>query len=59
MWFKVLGLLIAIALLGKAAVALAAPGRFYAVRQRQYASASVAIICAKTFGYSLRHWGAL
>ena len=40
MWFKVLGFLIAIVLLGKAAVALAAPGRFYAVRQRQYASDS-------------------
>lgn len=41
MWFKVLGLLIAIALISKATVALAAPGRFYAVRQRQYAYASL------------------
>ena len=38
MWFRVLSLLIAAALLAKAAVALAAPGRFYAVRRRQYAT---------------------
>ena len=37
-WFKVLSLLIAVALLGKAAVALAARGRFYAARQRQYST---------------------
>jgi hypothetical protein len=37
-WFKVLSLLIAAALLGKAAVALAARGRFYAARRRQYAT---------------------
>ena len=41
MWFKVLGLVIAVALLGKASIALAAPRRFYAVRQRQYASDSL------------------
>jgi FlaG/FlaF family flagellin (archaellin) len=37
MWFKVLGLVIAVALLGKATVALTATRRFYALRQRQYA----------------------
>lgn len=41
MWFKVLGLAIAVALLVKAMVALATTRRFYALRQRQYASASV------------------
>ncbi|MBX3425575.1 MAG: hypothetical protein KF688_07850 [Pirellulales bacterium] len=41
MWFKVLSLLIAAALLAKAAIALAAPRRFYAVRQRQYATESL------------------
>lgn len=40
MWFRVLSLLIGVALLSKAATALAAPRRFYAERQRQYASAS-------------------
>lgn len=37
MWFRVLSLAIAVALLGKAVIALAAPRRFYARRQRQYA----------------------
>ena len=41
MWFKILGLVIAVALLGKATVALVAARRFYALRQRQYASASL------------------
>jgi hypothetical protein len=36
--FKVLSLLIAVALLGKAIIALLWPRRFYAVRQRHYAS---------------------
>jgi len=41
MWFKVLGLVIAVALLVKANIALAMPRQFYAVRQRQYASDSL------------------
>ena len=40
MWFRVLSLVIAAALLGKAAIALSIPGRFYAERHRQYASVS-------------------
>ena len=40
MWFRTLSLVIAAALLGKAAIALSMPGRFYAERQRQYASVS-------------------
>ena len=40
MWFRILSLVIAAALLGKAAIALSMPGRFYAERQRQYASVS-------------------
>ena len=40
MWFRVLSLVIAVALLSKAATALAARRRFYAERQRQYASDS-------------------
>ncbi len=40
MWFRILSLIIAAALLGKAAIALSMPGRFYAERQRQYASVS-------------------
>ena len=39
-WFRTLSLVIAAALLGKAALALSMPGRFYAERQRQYASVS-------------------
>jgi len=39
-WFRVLSLVIAAALLGKAAIALTMPRRFYAERQRQYASES-------------------
>ena len=38
MWFQVLSVVIAVALLGKAAIALAAPRRFYHERQRQFAS---------------------
>src|SRR5687768_15932916 len=38
MWFKVLALVIAGALLAKAGVALLMGRRFYAMRQRQYAS---------------------
>jgi hypothetical protein len=41
LWFKVLRWLIAAALLAKAGVALAAPRRFYALRQRQYATESL------------------
>jgi hypothetical protein len=41
MWFKVLSLTIATMLLAKAAVALLARRRFYAVRQRQYATESL------------------
>ena len=41
MWFRVLSLVIAAALLGKAAIALLVPRRFYAERQRQYASESL------------------
>ena len=41
MWFKVLSFIIASALLIKATVALAIPSRFYATRQRQYASTSL------------------
>ncbi len=41
MWFRVLSLLIATALLAKAAIALAARRRFYAIRQRQYAADSL------------------
>ena len=36
MWFQALSFVIATALLVKAAVALAIPGRFYATRRRQY-----------------------
>jgi hypothetical protein len=38
MWFQALSFVIAAALLVKAMVALAIPGRFYATRQRQYDS---------------------
>ena len=41
MWFQALSLVIATALLVKAAVALAIPGRFYATRRRQYDSTSM------------------
>jgi len=41
MCFKVLGLVIAVALFVKAIIALAVPRRFYAVRRRHYASDSV------------------
>jgi hypothetical protein len=40
MWFRVLSLVIAVALLAKASIALAIPRQFYAERQRQYASDS-------------------
>ena len=40
MWFQVLSLMIATALIGKASIALVIRQRFYAVRQRQYASTS-------------------
>ena len=40
MWFRVLSLVIGTVLLAKATVALMVPGRFYATRQRQYASDS-------------------
>jgi len=39
-WFRILSLVIATALVAKAAIALSMPGRFYAERQRQYASES-------------------
>jgi hypothetical protein len=38
LWFRVLSLIIGTALLVKATVALAAPGRFYEARRSQYAS---------------------
>lgn len=38
MWFRTLSLVIAVALLGKAVIALAIPRRFYAARERQYDS---------------------
>ena len=41
MWFWVLSLVIGVALVAKATVALVAPRRFYAVRERQYASESL------------------
>ena len=41
MWFQVLSFVIATALLVKAGVALTIPSRFYATRQRQYASTSL------------------
>ena len=41
MWFQVLSLVIAVALLGKATIALTARRRFYAIRQRQYAAESL------------------
>ncbi len=41
MGFRTLSLVIATALLGKAAMALAVPRRFYTVRERQYASESL------------------
>jgi hypothetical protein len=41
MWFQVLSFLIATALLVKSVIALTIPSRFYATRQRQYASASL------------------
>ena len=40
MWFRILSLIIATALLAKAAIALSIPARFYTERQRQYASLS-------------------
>ena len=40
MWFRVLILVIAVAFIGKGAIALAIPGRFYAERRRQFSSAS-------------------
>jgi hypothetical protein len=43
MWFQVLSLVIATALLVKAAIALAIPHRFYASRQQQYASTSLPV----------------
>jgi len=39
-WFRVLSLVIGTVLLAKATVALMVPGRFYAARQRQFASKS-------------------
>ena len=41
MWFQALSFVIATALVVKAGVALAIPGRFYATRQRQYMSTSL------------------
>jgi hypothetical protein len=41
MWFQALSLVIAAALLVKASVALAIPGRFYATRRRQYDSTAM------------------
>lgn len=41
MWFQVLGLIIAVALIVKASIALVIPGRFYAARMRQYESESL------------------
>ena len=41
MWFQVLSLLIATALIGKASIALARQQCFYAARKRQYASESL------------------
>ena len=41
MWFRVLSSIVAAALLGKATIALALPRRFYAMRERQYASESL------------------
>jgi len=41
MWFQALSFVIAAALLVKATIALAIPGRFYATRRRQYESASM------------------
>ena len=41
MWFQVLSLLIATALVGKASVALATRQNFYAARSRQYVSESL------------------
>jgi hypothetical protein len=38
MWFRILSFVIAIVLLSKAIVALAFAGRFYATRQKHYAS---------------------
>ena len=40
-WFRVLSSIVAAALLGKATIALALPRRFYAMRERQYASESL------------------
>jgi len=40
-WFRVLGLLIGVALLAKAIVAFTVPERFYLARRGQYASESV------------------
>ena len=40
MWFRILSLIIAAALLVKAAIALFMPARFYDERERQYASVS-------------------
>src|SRR5262245_1710434 len=39
-WFRTLSLIISAALLGKAAIALAVPRRFYSMRERQYATES-------------------
>ena len=60
MWFRVLSLVIAVALLGKAAIALAARRRFYAARQRQYTSESLPtktlIAPAVVVGLTLLAW---
>jgi hypothetical protein len=52
MWFHVLSLVIGAALLGKATIALTARRRFYAGRQRQYATESLPTTAC--FGYGRR-----
>ena len=60
MWFRVLSLVIAAALLGKAVIALVMRERFYAERGRQYATASppgkVRIASTVVVGFAVLAW---
>jgi hypothetical protein len=60
MWFRILSVVIAIVLLVKAVVALASPRRFYAARQKQYASAplpsTLFVPPALVLGLTLSAW---
>ena len=71
MWFKLLAIVLGMALIGKAAIALAFHQKFYAARQRQYASAllpakllvgpilAIALACTAWYAtlFQYRPWG--